>query len=105
MAESKLVNGAAVLVTPDLRRAAYWYREKIGFRVAENYDSPEPFASMYRDLVEIILVQSNSGPWSGTGSGLARDTMSIWLRTAPWRWTDYMRRSPPAASRSCSRRC
>jgi catechol 2,3-dioxygenase-like lactoylglutathione lyase family enzyme len=61
MAGSKLVNGAIVLVTPDLRRAVDWYREKLGFRAVEKWDFPEPFAALYRDSVEIILVQSKFG--------------------------------------------
>lgn len=62
MAESKLVNGAIILVTPDIRKTAGWYREKLGFRVVEKFDLPEPFAALYRDSVEIVLVQLKFGP-------------------------------------------
>jgi catechol 2,3-dioxygenase-like lactoylglutathione lyase family enzyme len=61
MPDSRLVNCAAVLVTPDLRRAVDWYREKLAFRAVEKFDAPEPFAALYRDSVEIILVQAKSG--------------------------------------------
>jgi catechol 2,3-dioxygenase-like lactoylglutathione lyase family enzyme len=61
MPECKLVNCAAVLVTPDLRRAVDWYREKLDFRAVEHFDSPEPFAAAYRDSVEIVLVQGKCG--------------------------------------------
>jgi catechol 2,3-dioxygenase-like lactoylglutathione lyase family enzyme len=61
MPECKLVNSAAVLVTPDIRKAADWYREKLGFRVVEHFSSPEPFAALYRDSVEFILVQAKFG--------------------------------------------
>jgi catechol 2,3-dioxygenase-like lactoylglutathione lyase family enzyme len=61
MPEYKLVNCAAVLVAPDIRKTADWYREKLGFRVVEQFDSPEPFAAIYRDSVELILVQSKFG--------------------------------------------
>jgi catechol 2,3-dioxygenase-like lactoylglutathione lyase family enzyme len=61
MAEYKLVNCAAVLVVPDVRKTADWYREKLGFRVVEKFDSPEPFAAIYRDSIELVLVQSKFG--------------------------------------------
>jgi catechol 2,3-dioxygenase-like lactoylglutathione lyase family enzyme len=61
MAEYKLVNCAAVLVAPDVRKTAEWYREKLGFRVVGKFDSPEPFAALYRDSVELILVQAKFG--------------------------------------------
>src|SRR4030042_1443497 len=61
MAETKLVNCAAVLVVPDVRKTAGWDNEKNGFRVVDKFDSPEPFAAIYRDSVELILVQSKFG--------------------------------------------
>jgi catechol 2,3-dioxygenase-like lactoylglutathione lyase family enzyme len=61
MPECKLVNCAAVLVAPDIRKTADWYREKLGFRVVEHFHSPEPFAAMYRNSVEFILVQAKLG--------------------------------------------
>ena len=61
MPEYKLANCAAVLVVPDVRKTAGWYREKLGFRIVEKYDAPEPFAAIYRDSIELILVQSKFG--------------------------------------------
>ncbi len=61
MTKSRLVNCAAVLVTPDIRKAVDWYRAKLGFRVVENLDQAEPFAALYRDSIELILVQSKFG--------------------------------------------
>jgi catechol 2,3-dioxygenase-like lactoylglutathione lyase family enzyme len=61
MPACRLVNCAAVFPTPDLRRAVDWYREKLAFRAVEKFDAPEPFAALYRDGVEIILVRAESG--------------------------------------------
>jgi catechol 2,3-dioxygenase-like lactoylglutathione lyase family enzyme len=61
MHECKLTNCAAVLITPDLRRAVDWYRDKLGFRAVEHFEFFEPFAAMYRDSVEIVLVQGKFG--------------------------------------------
>jgi catechol 2,3-dioxygenase-like lactoylglutathione lyase family enzyme len=61
MKKPRLVNCAAVLVTPDIRKAVDWYRDKLGFRVTENFDQPEPFAALYRDSIELILIQSKFG--------------------------------------------
>ena len=59
--KGKLTGCAAVLVVADVRKTAEWYREKIGFRAVEKFDSPEPFAALYRDAVEILLVKSKFG--------------------------------------------
>ncbi|MFB3895044.1 MAG: VOC family protein [bacterium] len=58
---SRLVNLAAVFVTPDIKRTAIYYRDILGFRVVEHYDNAEPFAALYRDEVEIIIVRSQFG--------------------------------------------
>jgi catechol 2,3-dioxygenase-like lactoylglutathione lyase family enzyme len=58
---AKLDNAAAVFITPDVRRAAAYYVEVFGFTVVEHYDAPEPFAAIYRDSVEILLVQARTG--------------------------------------------
>jgi uncharacterized glyoxalase superfamily protein PhnB len=57
----RLANAAAVFVTPDVRRTADYYREVFGFSVVEHYDAEEAFAAIYRDDVEIILVQAEHG--------------------------------------------
>jgi catechol 2,3-dioxygenase-like lactoylglutathione lyase family enzyme len=58
---SRLSNCATVFVTPDIKRTAAYYREIMGFRVVEHYDKAEAFAALYRDDVEIIIVQSKFG--------------------------------------------
>lgn len=50
-----------VLVTPRIENTAGYYRDVLGFRVVEHYAQPEKFAALYRDAVEIVLVQSQFG--------------------------------------------
>jgi catechol 2,3-dioxygenase-like lactoylglutathione lyase family enzyme len=57
----RLVNVAPVLLSPDLRRTADYYRAVLGFRVVEHYEAEEPFAAAYRDSVEIVIVQARYG--------------------------------------------
>jgi uncharacterized glyoxalase superfamily protein PhnB len=61
MGKARLVNAAAVFATPDVRRTAGQYRDVFGFTVVEHYEAEEPFATIYRDDVEIILVQARHG--------------------------------------------
>ena len=61
MSNSKLSSCAIVLVTPDIESAARYYREVLGFRVVEHYEQAEKFAALYRDSVEIVLVQAQFG--------------------------------------------
>jgi catechol 2,3-dioxygenase-like lactoylglutathione lyase family enzyme len=58
---ARLDNVAPVLVTPDIRRTAAYYRDVLGFRVVEHFDAEEAFAATYRDRVEILLVQARHG--------------------------------------------
>ncbi len=61
MSSSKLVNCAGVFVTPDVERTAAYYREVLGFRVVQHYENVEKFAALYRDEVEIVVVQAQYG--------------------------------------------
>ena len=61
MKRAKLDNAAAVFITPDVRRTALYYGEGFGFTVVEHFDAEEPFAAIYRDSVEILLVQAKRG--------------------------------------------
>jgi len=61
MSHSKLSNGAIVFVTPDAKKTAAYYQDILGFRVVEHFDKDEPFATLYRDVVEIIVVQAKYG--------------------------------------------
>ena len=61
MRTARLVNIAPVLVSPDLKRTADYYRDVLGFELVENFEAPEPFATLYRDSVEVIVVQAGHG--------------------------------------------
>jgi len=58
MGKSRLSSCAIVFVTPDIESAATYYQDILGFRVVEHYDRQEKFAALYRDAVEIVLVQA-----------------------------------------------
>jgi uncharacterized glyoxalase superfamily protein PhnB len=57
----RLDNIAVVFVAPDLRRTVAYYRDVFGFEAVEHYEAPEPFAALYRDSVEIVVVQAARG--------------------------------------------
>ena len=61
MKKARLVNLAGVFVSPDARRTATHYRDVLGFEVVEHWDAPEPFAALYRDEIEIVVVQAARG--------------------------------------------
>jgi catechol 2,3-dioxygenase-like lactoylglutathione lyase family enzyme len=61
MSHSRLSNGVIVFVTPDVKKTATYYQDILGFRVVEHYDKGEPFAALYRDAVEIVVVQAKYG--------------------------------------------
>jgi len=58
---AKLDNVAPVLVSADVRRTAEYYRDVLGFEVVEHYGSAEPFVTLYRDSVELVVVQAARG--------------------------------------------
>ena len=61
MSHAKVVNAVIVFVVPDAQRTAYYYRDVLGFRVVEHFDKEEKFAALYRDEIEMIVVQSRFG--------------------------------------------
>ena len=61
MANSKLSSCAIVFVTTDIEKTASYYRDILGFQLVEHYDRQEKFAALYRDSVEVVLVQSQFG--------------------------------------------
>jgi catechol 2,3-dioxygenase-like lactoylglutathione lyase family enzyme len=61
MSHSKLVNAVIVFVAPDAQRTVDFYRDVLGFRVVEHFDKEEKFAALYRDEIEMIVVQSRFG--------------------------------------------
>ncbi len=56
-----LASVCPVLVSPDVRRALRWYVDVLGFRHASHVDGPLRFATVYRDRIELVLVQAEHG--------------------------------------------
>jgi len=61
MDKARLANVAPVLVSRDIRRTTAYYRDVLGFDAVEHYESAEPFATLYRDSVELVVVQAARG--------------------------------------------
>ncbi len=57
----KLSSCVIVFVTPDIEKATGYYRDILGFRAVEHHEQVEKFTALYRDTVEIVLVQSQYG--------------------------------------------
>jgi predicted lactoylglutathione lyase len=57
----RFVNLAAVLISSDVVKTVEYYRDVMGFKIVEHFDSREKFATLYRDEIEIIIVQSKYG--------------------------------------------
>jgi catechol 2,3-dioxygenase-like lactoylglutathione lyase family enzyme len=60
--ESRLVNVCPVFVSKNVQETVKFYTEKLGFWSAGQYDKAEAFAALYRDDIEIIIVQAKKGP-------------------------------------------
>ena len=58
---SKLVNCAAIFIVKDVMKTAEFYKNILGFRVEEHFDNPEQFAALYRDDIELIIIQAKYG--------------------------------------------
>lgn len=61
MKRAVLDNIAPVFVSFDVKRTAEYYRDVVGFELVANYENAEPFATLYRDTVEIVVVQAARG--------------------------------------------
>ena len=48
-----------VFPTPDMKRTADFYVNKLGFNSVEYLNSSEPHICLYKDNIEIILTDSN----------------------------------------------
>lgn len=57
----KLANSCPVFVSQDVRKTVIFYVEKLGFKFAEHYDKIDNFATIYRDSIEFVIVQSKFG--------------------------------------------
>ena len=61
MKNVKLTNVCPVLVSEDIKKTVSFYVEKLGFNYAKHYDKIENFATLYRDSIELVVVQGKFG--------------------------------------------
>jgi len=63
VSETRLDQGIIVFISSDVRRTANYYHNVLNFKLVEHYENEEMFAALYRDGVEIIIVQSKYGDY------------------------------------------
>ena len=61
MKNVKLTNVCPVLISEDIVNTVSFYVEKLGFKYAKHYDKINNFATIYRDSIELVVVQSKFG--------------------------------------------
>jgi catechol 2,3-dioxygenase-like lactoylglutathione lyase family enzyme len=61
MKNVKFTNVCPVLVSEDIVKTVDFYVEKLGFKYAKHYDKIDNFATLYRDSIELVVVQSKFG--------------------------------------------
>lgn len=61
MKNVKLTNVCPVLVSEDIVKTVNFYVEKLGFKYAKHFDKIDNFATLYRDSIELVVVQSKFG--------------------------------------------
>ena len=65
----KLTNICPVFVSANVKETVKYYVDVLGFRYANHFDKIDTFATVYRDAIEIVVVQSKKG---GTESNIQR---------------------------------
>jgi uncharacterized glyoxalase superfamily protein PhnB len=61
MEQAKLANFVQIFVTTDIEKTVRFYHDLLGFRVVPHYEQAEKFAALYRDKIEILLVEAKFG--------------------------------------------
>ena len=56
----KIGSLSCIFPVPDIRKTAEFYVTKLGFRAAEYLSCKEPHICLYRDTVEVLLLQANT---------------------------------------------
>lgn len=59
--KAKLTNVCPVFISEDVKKTVDFYVEKLGFKFAAHYDKRDNFATIYRDSIEFVIVQSKFG--------------------------------------------
>lgn len=55
----RLTNICPVFVSEDVKKTVNYYVETLGFKYANHFDKIDNFATVYRDEIEIVIVQKN----------------------------------------------
>ena len=55
---SSLLYSLLILPVPDLLKTSNYYSEILGFRSAKYIESKEPHICLYKDFIEIVLIES-----------------------------------------------
>lgn len=58
---AKLKNICPVFLSEDVKRTVDFYTGRLGFKYAAHYDKADNFATIYRDSIEIVIVQARHG--------------------------------------------
>lgn len=57
----KFKNICPIFISEDVKKTVKYYIELLGFKYAEHFDKIDNFATVYRDSIEIIIVQKING--------------------------------------------
>ncbi len=61
MASYRFTNVCPVFAAADVRRTVEFYVDKLGFKFAKHFDKADTFATIYRDDIELVIVQKRKG--------------------------------------------
>ncbi|PTV93927.1 putative lactoylglutathione lyase [Halanaerobium saccharolyticum] len=59
--KAKLVNACPIFISNNVKKTVDFYVEKLGFKFAEHLDKIDKFAAIYRDQIEIVVVEKKKG--------------------------------------------
>jgi catechol 2,3-dioxygenase-like lactoylglutathione lyase family enzyme len=57
----RFTNVCPVFPSSDVKRTVDFYVTKLGFKFAKHYDKADTFATIYRDDIELVIVQKRKG--------------------------------------------
>ena len=58
MVNGKFQDAVIIFISPDVKKTAKYYRDVFSCKVVEHYENEEPFAALYRDNIEIVVVKA-----------------------------------------------
>ncbi|MCP4178304.1 MAG: hypothetical protein GY756_11100, partial [bacterium] len=57
----KFTNICPIFISDDVQKTVRFYVETLGFKFANHFDKIDNFATIYKDSVEIVIVQKIKG--------------------------------------------